>query len=91
MRHRGVRDVMTKDVVAVESDTPYKQIAEILAEHKISGVPVVDSDAHVLGGVSEADLLAKAEYPEAECGGVCWIALVRRRHVGGRALVSRGT
>jgi CBS domain-containing protein len=66
MRHRGVQDVMTKDVVTVESDTPYKQIAEILAEHKISGVPVVDSDAHVLGVVSEADLLAKAEYPEAE-------------------------
>jgi CBS domain-containing protein len=66
MRHQSVQDVMTKDVVAVESDTPYKQIAEILAEHKISGVPVVDSDAHVLGVVSEADLLAKAEYPEAE-------------------------
>src|SRR4029450_1953327 len=66
MRHQSVQDVMTKDVVAVESDTPYKQIAEILAEHKISGVPVVDSEAHVLGVVSEADLLAKAEYPEAE-------------------------
>jgi CBS domain-containing protein len=66
MRHQSVQDVMTKDVVAVESETPYKQIAEILAEHKISGVPVVDSDAHVLGVVSEADLLAKAEYPEAE-------------------------
>jgi len=66
MKHRGVQDVMTRDVVTVESDTPYKQIAEILAEHKISGVPVVDSEAHVLGVVSEADLLAKAEYPEAE-------------------------
>jgi CBS domain-containing protein len=57
---------MTKDVVTVQSDTPYKQIAEILTERKISGVPVVDSEAHVLGVVSEADLLAKAEYPEAE-------------------------
>jgi CBS domain-containing protein len=71
MKHRGVQDVMTKDVVAVEGDTPYKQIAEILAERKISGVPVVDSEGHVLGVVSEADLLAKAEYPEAE----------RRRHL----------
>src|SRR5262245_66076897 len=71
MKHRGVQDVMTKDVIAVDGDTPYKQIAEILTERKISGVPVVDSEGHVLGVVSEADLLAKTEYPDAE----------RRRHL----------
>jgi CBS domain-containing protein len=57
---------MTKDVISVKGDTPYKQIAEILVERNISGVPVVDSDGHVLGVVSEADLLAKTEYGAAE-------------------------
>ena len=71
MKHRGVQDVMTKDVIAVKGDTPYKQIAEILVERNISGVPVVDSEGHVLGVVSEADLLAKTEYGAAE----------RRRHL----------
>jgi CBS domain-containing protein len=66
MKHRGVQDVMTKDVISVKGDTPYKQIAEILVERNISGVPVVDSDGHVLGVVSEADLLAKTEYGAAE-------------------------
>jgi len=66
MKHRGVQDVMTKDVIAVSGDTPYKQIAEILVERNISGVPVVDSEGHVLGVVSEADLLAKTEYAAAE-------------------------
>jgi CBS domain-containing protein len=55
--HR-VRDVMTTSVVTVDRITPYKEIATLLAKHKISAVPVLILGRHVAGVVSEADLLA---------------------------------
>jgi CBS domain-containing protein len=56
--HSTVRDVMTTDVVTVDRITPYKEIALLLAKHKISAVPVLTMGRHVAGVVSEADLLA---------------------------------
>jgi CBS domain-containing protein len=56
--HSTVRDVMTTQVVTVDRITTYKEIAELLAEHKISAVPVLTMGRHVAGVVSEADLLA---------------------------------
>ena len=55
--HR-VRDVMTTNVASVDRITPYKEIARMLAEHRISGMPVLTMGRHVAGVVSEADLLA---------------------------------
>jgi hydrogenase maturation protease len=54
-----VGDVMTSRVVSVRDDTPFKQIIEALANAHVSALPVVDADGHVLGIVSESDLLAK--------------------------------
>lgn len=53
-----MRDVMTTSVVTVDRITPYKEIAALLAEHRISGVPVLSMGRKVTGIVSEADLLA---------------------------------
>jgi CBS domain-containing protein len=61
MTHVTVSDVMTTDVVSVREDTPFHEIAAALADCEISAVPVVDADRHVLGVVSEADLLLKFE------------------------------
>lgn len=55
---RRVQDVMTTSVVTIDRITPYKEIAQLLAEHRISGVPVLTMGRHVAGIVSEADLLA---------------------------------
>jgi CBS-domain-containing membrane protein len=55
--HSTVRDVMTTEVVTVDRITPYKEIAGLLAKHKISAVPVLTMGRHVAGVVSEADLL----------------------------------
>ena len=57
-RKRRVRDVMTASVVTVNRRTPYKEIARLLTEHRISSVPVLSTGRHVVGVVSEADLLA---------------------------------
>jgi CBS-domain-containing membrane protein len=54
---RRVRDVMTTSVVTVDRITPYKEIARLLAEHRISGLPVLRMGRHVVGVVTEADLL----------------------------------
>jgi CBS-domain-containing membrane protein len=66
MRGSTVLDQMTRDVVTVGVDTPYKQIAQLLAESKVSGLPVVHPAGHVVGVVTEADLLAGEEYPDEQ-------------------------
>lgn len=54
-----VSDVMTRNVVSVHENTPFKDIVEMLARYRVSAVPVVDAENKVLGIVSESDLLAK--------------------------------
>jgi len=60
-----VRDVMTQSVVSVHRSTPLKEVAHLLIDNGISGVPVIDVDGTVLGVVSEADLLVKEQGAEA--------------------------
>ncbi|MEV0351261.1 CBS domain-containing protein [Nonomuraea sp. NPDC050680] len=64
MKRRTVADVMTAKVVTVTARTPFKDIAESLIAGGISAVPVVEDDGHVIGMVSEADLLRKEEFRE---------------------------
>lgn len=59
--HRTVRDVMTTQVVTVDRITSFKEIARLLADHKISAVPVLTMGRHVAGVVSEDDLLTARE------------------------------
>lgn len=62
---KTVRDVMTSPVLSVRPETPIKEVARILVEHRISGLPVVDAKQHVVGVVSEGDLLVKRQDPDA--------------------------
>jgi len=55
---RRVSDVMTTSVVTVDRITSYQEIDRLLAEHRISGMPVLKMGREVVGVVSEADLLA---------------------------------
>jgi CBS domain-containing protein len=57
-----VKDVMTTDVVTVAPDASLKEVAGLLMERRVSGVPVVAAEGEVVGVVSEADILFK------ECG-----------------------
>jgi CBS domain-containing protein len=54
---RRIRDVMTTSVVTVDRITPYKEIARLMAEHRVSALPVLTMGRHVAGVVSETDLL----------------------------------
>lgn len=57
-----VKDVMTTSVLTVRADTPFKEVVEILVEHGVSGVPVVDTGGRVVGLVTEADLVSKEAF-----------------------------
>ncbi|MEU6934103.1 CBS domain-containing protein [Streptomyces sp. NPDC046374] len=59
MRHRRIDQLMTREVVSVRGDTPFKEIVRTLSEHQVTAVPVVDGDGRVVGVVSEGDLLRK--------------------------------
>jgi len=51
------REIMTSPVYTVGEETRLHEIAELLACHGISGVPVVDDEERVIGIVSETDLV----------------------------------
>ena len=66
----NARDVMTRDVVSVASDTPMRKIAALLVEKRIGGVPVIDSSGAPIGMVSEGDLIGRSE-AEREAARTC--------------------
>ncbi len=55
---RRVEDVMTTAVVTVDPLAPYKEVARLLAEYRVSALPVLAEGWQVVGVVSETDLLA---------------------------------
>ena len=54
-----VRDVMSTHVIAASKSAPYKQLAAMLRDQRVSAFPVIDDDEKVVGVVSETDLLTK--------------------------------
>jgi CBS domain-containing protein len=54
-----VKDVMSTHVIAVRQGAPYKEMAAMLHQQRVSAFPVIDDDNKVIGVVSEADLLTK--------------------------------
>jgi CBS domain-containing membrane protein len=52
-------DVMTREVVFVSYQTPLKEAADKMTQHRISGVPVLDDHGRVVGMISEKDFLAQ--------------------------------
>jgi CBS domain-containing protein len=57
---------MTTEVLSVRPEATLKDVARMLSARAISGMPVVDDDGHVLGVISEADILAKERRPKDE-------------------------
>jgi len=60
---------MTTSVVTVDRITPYKEIATLMAEHRVGAVPVLTMGRHVAGVVSEADLLTVQDKRERQARG----------------------
>ena len=54
-------EVMTPNVITVEPDLSVRELAALLSQRGISGVPVVDTSGQMVGIVSEGDLLHRTE------------------------------
>jgi len=63
MNNSTVSDVMTTQVVTARPAMPLKEFARLLAEHRISALPVLDADDRLVGIASERDLLSKQAEP----------------------------
>ena len=58
------RELMTTPVVVVPPEASVKEVAERMVAGRVSGVPVVDRFDHLVGIISESDLVTKLEYEE---------------------------
>jgi CBS domain-containing protein len=53
------RDIMTKDVLTVSPETSISELAKTLENRKIGGLPVVDKDGHLVGIITQSDLVER--------------------------------
>jgi CBS domain-containing protein len=54
-----VEDVMTRDVVTVSPATPIHEAASLMVKHRVSGLPVIDAEGHLVGIISDGDLIVR--------------------------------
>ena len=54
-----VKDIMVKEVIAIQKDSSVEELSKLLIENKISGVPVVDDKGKLVGIATEGDLIIK--------------------------------
>jgi CBS domain-containing protein len=50
-------EIMTRDVVTITPDAHVREAAAVMAEHRVTSLPVLDEDGDLIGIVSEYDLL----------------------------------
>lgn len=65
-----VESIMRRAVVIVRPETPLRDVARVLVEHGISGVPVVDAGGTVIGVISEADFVLREQGVSRRRGGL---------------------
>ncbi len=52
-----IRTIMSTDVVSVRRDAPLQDVIELLVNHDITGLPVVDDDGTLMGVITEKDIM----------------------------------
>ncbi|MHB8869914.1 MAG: CBS domain-containing protein [Thermoleophilia bacterium] len=57
MERLTARDIMRTEVVTIGPDATVRELADLLATHEISGVPVVDDEGALVGVVTEGDVI----------------------------------
>src|SRR5918912_3527704 len=62
-----VKELMTRDVVSAPADMPAQEVARLMRSKGVSAVPVGDDEGHVLGMLSDLDLLSRANATAGTC------------------------
>ena len=73
------KEIMTRQLVTAEPETPVTEIAQMMMEHRISVVPVITPDQRLLGIISETDLLQRREAGMERLPRSWWLALFNSR------------
>lgn len=73
-----IRDVMTSNVVTVQTGTPVYKAAEAMVEHNISSVPIVDVDNRLVGILTESDFLSALNISEEGAVAQLFDMVIRR-------------
>jgi CBS domain-containing protein len=53
------RDIMTRNVYTTSPEVSVQEVAQLLVQKDISGVPVINRDGQIMGIVTEADIIGK--------------------------------
>jgi CBS domain-containing protein len=56
-----ISDVMTRHVITAKPEMPIAEAVQLMLQHRISGLPVVDGEGRLVGVVTEGDFLRRAE------------------------------
>jgi CBS domain-containing protein len=68
-----VRDIMSEGVVRIRPEATVRELAHLLAQEQISGVPVVNARDRVVGVVSATDIVLRAAVHSSSEGGTPWL------------------
>ncbi len=52
-------DIMTRKVYTIYPEASAQEAAQLLDQHRISGLPVVDHQQRIIGIITEADIISK--------------------------------
>ena len=62
---RPLCEIMTKNVISTNQGTTFAEAAEILQQHRIEKLPVVDSQGHLIGLITYRDIIKVKQRPMA--------------------------
>ena len=51
------KDIMTRDVITIHYSASLRELSRLLAENKITGIPIIDEEKRLVGMISMRDLI----------------------------------
>ncbi|KRT77396.1 MAG: hypothetical protein XU14_C0013G0006 [Armatimonadetes bacterium CSP1-3] len=66
------KEIMSSPVLTVAPETPVRDAVQLMLGNHVSGLPVVDARGHLVGVITEADLLLKEVEPKPPTPVVEW-------------------
>ena len=62
LMRRTVAGVMTREFVYVGRDTKLTRVLQLMIEHRIKSLPIIDSDSHLIGIIAREDVIRALEF-----------------------------